>query len=228
MYQIERQDELYKTLPRALFFSPIIVVFSALTLFLPLAGVFAPGSLTVATENSTVVGPCIIPTGYLSTPDTPDYASLYTSTAGRWGGASTRINALATQWLIEQRIPDLPQACGPNCRYKVHIPSFAFRCAPNPLLLPLGQAGEKGFQPSLWNGTQGEGNFIWDFYIAWYSNGPNGTWGNAFCTTLQAQYDVEVRIIALSTGLVLILFLNFDSRSRPKEVSNLLQRTSRK
>ena len=124
MYQIERRDQLYKTLPQALFFSPIIVVFSAFALLLPLSAVLSPGSLTVATTNSTEVGPCMIPTGYLSTPDTPDYSSLYTTMAGRWMDASARVTALTMQWLAEQRIPDLPQACGPNCRYKVQVPSL--------------------------------------------------------------------------------------------------------
>jgi hypothetical protein len=69
MYRIERQDQLYLTLPRALFFSPTIVAFSVLALLLPLSGVFAPGSLTIVTQNFTDVGNCTIPTGNLSTPE---------------------------------------------------------------------------------------------------------------------------------------------------------------
>ena len=143
IYRIERQDQLYKTLPRALFFSPIIVVFSALTLLLPISGVFAPGSLTVATQNSTHVGHCIIPTGYLSTPGTPDYSSFYITVGEgpNWSGVTPRATELTAQWFVEQRIPDLPQACGPNCCYNLSIPSFVFQCTPNPSSLPYGQGG---------------------------------------------------------------------------------------
>ena len=211
MYQIERQDQLYKTLPRAVFFSPTIVIFSALTLLLPLSGVFAPGSLTVTTKNSSHVGPCMIPTGNFSTANTPDSASLYTTNGyniggiGLWNGVTPRATTLTTQWLVEQRIPDLPQACGPNCRYKVHVPSFVFQCTPNPSSLPDGQAGDlKSLtMATLWNGTIDPDSY-WGFYIAWQSNGPNGTSGNAYCSSFQAQYDVEVWIVALSTCLSLI------------------------
>ena len=203
MYRIERKDQLYKTLPRALFFSPIIVVFSALTLLLPLSGVFSPGSLTVTSKNSTNISPCTTPTGNLSTPDTPDYASLYTSVAGRWQGVSARATALTMKWFVEQRIPDLPQACGPDCRYKVHIPSFVFQCTPNPSSLPYGQTINSEFFTTFWNGTTTDRLFS-EFYIAWQSNGSNGTRGSASCLPSQAQYDVEVRIISLSTSLSLI------------------------
>ena len=227
MYRIERQDQLYKAFPQALFFSPTIVVFSALTLLLPLSGVFAPGSLTVATKNSTEIEHCVVPTGNISTPDTPDSTSLYTTVAGQWLNVSTRATVLAMQWLVEQRIPDLPQACGPNCRYNVSVPSFFFQCTPNPSSLPYNQAGDNytGFT-TLWNGTT-DPTSMGTFYIAWQSNGPNGTRGNASCLTFQAQYDVQVRIIALSNSSS-IIFLNVDSRSRREEVSNLLRRTSRK
>jgi hypothetical protein len=228
MYQIERQDQLYKTLPLALFFNPTIVVFSALTLLLPLSGVFAPGSLSVATKNSTdVSGPCFIPTGNLSTPNTPDSTSLSTEKSiGYWTGVTPRATDLATQCLAEQRIPDLPQACGPNCRYNVSVPSFFFQCIPNPSSLPFGQADPPApprvsFRPgpaipgrnlttkipiTLWNGTT-DPNSTWGFYIAWKSNGPNGTSGNVSCSPVQAQYNVEVRRIAVFTSLSLI-FLN--------------------
>jgi hypothetical protein len=74
MYRIERQDQLYKTLPQALFFSPTIVIFSVLTLLLPLSGVFTPGSLAVTKNSFSHVGPCMIPSGNLSASDTPDFA----------------------------------------------------------------------------------------------------------------------------------------------------------
>ena len=212
MYWIERQDQLYKTLPRALFFSPTIVVFSALTLLLPFSSVFAPGSLTITTRNSRIGGSCLIPTGNLSTPNTVDSTSLFTTGGvGYWNSVTPRATALTTQWFVEQRIPDLPQACGPNCRYKVHIPSFVFQCIPNPSSLPYAQAGIPPRDPltpsdtTLWNETT-DPTSMWAFYIAWKSNGPNGTSGNASCSPVQAQYDVEVRTIALSTGLVLIFF----------------------
>jgi hypothetical protein len=204
MYRVERQDQLYKTLPLALFFNPIIVFFSTLSLLLSLSGVFAPGSLTVATKNSTDIGPCVIPTGYLSTPDTPDYTSLFTrDSVGYWKTVTPRATALTMQWFVEQRIPDLPQACGPNCRYKVKVPSFVFQCTQNPSSLPYGQAGDNPSSTTLWNGTT-DPNSMWGFYIAWQSTGLNGTRGNASCSPVQAQYDVEVRIIALSTSLWLI------------------------
>jgi hypothetical protein len=92
----------------------------------------------------------------------------------------TFFSRLLTQCFIEQRIPDLPQACGPNCRYKVNgVSSFAFQCTPNPSSLPDDLTSE--------------------FYIAWESNGPEGTSGNASCSAVEAQYDIEVRTIALST-----------------------------
>jgi len=206
MYRIERQDQLYKTFPQALFFNPTIVFFSALSL-LPLSGVFTPGSLTVTTKSSTDIGTCMIPTGNISTPDTPDSTSLYTTVAGKWDNVSERATVLVMQWLVEQRIPDLPQACGPNCRYNVSVPSFVFQCTPNPSSLPYDQAGNAiatGFT-TLWNGTT-DPISMGTFYIAWQSNGPNGTWGNASCLTSQAQYDVEVWIIALSSSLSLIFF----------------------
>jgi hypothetical protein len=235
MYQIERRDHLY-TLPQALFFSPTIVVFSVLTLLLPLSGVFAPGSLTVTTNNSTDVGPCMIPTGYLSTPGTPDYASLYKNDSSTYsinGSAfihpfspSPRANGLTMKWFVEQHIPDLPQSCGPNCRYKVHVPSFVFQCTPNPSSLPYAQEGNKPFMTTLWNATNTL-NASWVFYIAWQSNSPDGTSGNASCLPFFAQYDVEVRIIVFSISSSLI-FYHVDSRSRQKAVLNLLRQMSRK
>ena len=212
MYQIERQDQLYKTLPKALFFNPTIVIFSLLTLLLPLAGVFPPGSLTVTNSTFTNFGPCTIPTGNLSAQKTPDSLSLFTIN-NNYIEATPRAKALTTRWLVEQSIPDLPQACGPNCCYKAHIPSFIFQCKPNPsLALP---------STTLWNGTT-DPHLMYGFFIAWRSNGPNGTQGTASCSPVQAQYDVEVRIIALSThSLLIFFFLNFNSRFRRKEVSNL-------
>jgi len=245
MYRIERQDQLYKTLPQALFFSPTIVIFSALTLLLPLSGVFAPSSLTVITKNFTHVENCIIPTGNLLTADTPDYTSLYTYDMPSinekiWSAPTTRAEVLTTQWFVEQRIPYLPQACGPSCRYKVQIPSFVFQCTPNPSSLPYGQGGDPMGGATLWNGTTYivGGTTLWNgtradedhpnsnmgFYIAWKSNGLNGTSGNAVCSPVGAQYDVEVRIIAHLP----LIFLTIDFRSRRKKVSNLLRQTSRK
>ena len=204
MYRIERQNQLYKTLPQALFLSPTIVIVSAFTLLLPLPGVIAPGSLTVTTKNSTdVAGPCMIPTGNLSTPYTTDSMSLFTiGGSGYWDSVTPRATTLIKKWFVEQRIPDLPQACGPDCRYKVQVPSFVFQCTPNPSSLPYAQAGIIT-DPSItfWNGTT-DPNSMWAFYIAWTSNAPNGTSGNASCSSVQAQYDVEVRIIALSTSFV--------------------------
>ena len=236
MYRIERQDELYKTLPQAVFFSPTIVVFTALNLLLPLSAVFAPGSLTVDTKNVTDVGePCIIPSGNISTPNTPDSTSLFSLSAGGWwGGAMPRAMDLAAQCLVEQRIPGLPQACGPNCHYKVSVPSFVIQCTPNPSSLPymqvpggMGYEGIRGndtefFFGTLWNGTIDLDDNT-QFYVGWHSSGPNGgTSGNGSCSPVQVQYDVEVRKISLSTRLFLII----NSRSRRREVFNLLLRTS--
>ena len=210
MYRIERQDQLYKTLPQALFFCPIIVVFSALTLFLPLSGIFAPGSLTVTTKNSTVISNCTIPTGNISgIQDFSVFLGFYIDYNNGGFDPPPKVLSLAMQSYVDHRIPDLPQACGPNCRYKVHVPSFVFNCTPNPSSLPYGQAGNEGSTESsvLWNGTTeafGPNDFMGGFYIAWQSNGPNGTSGNAFCMPLQAQYDIEVRVIELSTSLLLI------------------------
>jgi len=157
------------------------VVFSALTLFLPLSGVFAPGSLTVATKKYTdVPSPCMIPTGNLS--------NFYEAPISFY-------SRLTTQSFVERRIPHLPQACGRNCRYKVNVPSFAFQCKPNPSSLPDGQGGN-GF--TLWNGTTYRDSTL-GFYIAWNSNGPKGTSGYASCSPVEAQYDIEVRTIALFT-----------------------------
>jgi hypothetical protein len=240
MYRIERQDQLYKTLPQAVFFSPAIVVFTALNLLLPLSGVFAPGSLTVITKNFTDVGgPCMIPSSNLSTPNTSDPISLFTTDGSYWTGVTPRATELTLQCLVEQRILDLPQACGPNCRYKVSVPSFVIQCTPNPSSLPYKQVvvdpytyhienSSASYSPgTLWNGTIDQSNFdiaTSSFFLGWHSTGPNGTSGNASCSPYQAQYDIEVRTIAFSTRL----FLNINSRSRRREVSNLLRRTSRK
>ena len=214
IYRIERQDQLYKTLPRALFFSPAIVVFSALTVLLPLSGVFASGSLTVTTNNYT--SPCSIPTGNLSTPNAADSTSLFVAENSTvppyWTGASRKAAELTAQVFLSQCIPDLPQVCGPNCRYKVHIPSFVFQCTPNASSTPSPSPGD-----SLWNGTS-DPNWKWGFYVEWMSTsvdwvGPLGTWGSSYCSPFQAQYDVEVQIIPLSTNLSLIFF-NDNSRSR--------------
>jgi len=217
MYRIERQDQLYQTLPRALLFSPIIVVFSVLALLLPLSGVFAPGSLTI-TQNFTHIGPCMIPTATLSTPETTNewlsvlvpeaiFSKNNESLLGFatvWTGVTPRAMALTMQCLIEQRIPDLPQVCGPNCRYKVSVPSIVFQCVPNPPSLPYFQGGYNNtdcrscIPGTYWNATT-DPTSMWGFYIAWMSNGKNGTSGNASCSPVQAQYDVEVRTIASST-----------------------------
>ena len=215
MYRIERQDQLYKTLLRALFYSPIIVAFSVLTLFLPLSGVFAPGSLTVTTQTSTSISHCTIPTGDLSLPGTPDFHSPFyyegnTKVVGGqvvavgWVGVKFRATALTAQCLSGKRIPDLPQACGPDCSYKVSVPSFVFKCTPNPPSLPYGQSGIGcgDFERcTIWNVTT-DPTLKWAFYIAWSSTGANrteGNTGNAYCSPVQAQYDIEVRTIALST-----------------------------
>ena len=208
MYRIERQDQLYKTLPQALFFSPIIVIFSALTLFLPLAGIFSPASLTVTTKNSTVINNCTIPTGNISGQNTADPSYFLGFNIVPDNGHFTvppRLLSVTMQSHVDHRILDLPQACGPNCRYKVHVPSFVFNCTPNPSYLPyglMGNASSPAF-PVLWNGTTekiGPNDFMGQFYVAWQSNNPNGTWGNIFCIPLQAQYYIEVWIIALPTS----------------------------
>jgi len=180
-------------------------------LILPLSGVFAPGSLTVTIQGSTRIGhcivpstdamPCMIPTGDLSTSaSTP----LFTTdpNSSRWYGVTPRTIALITEWFAHQRIPDLPQVCGPNCHYEVHIPSFVFQCTPDPPSLPYGQID--GPSPSsseitIWNGTT-DPHSTWGFYIAWKAWSPsNRTSGNASCSPVQAQYDVKVRIVVLST-----------------------------
>lgn len=161
----------------------------------------------------------MIPTGNLATPNTPDSKSFFTQGGTQmsgfnasWAGITPRVRGLTIQWFAGQRIPDLPQACGPNCRYKVHIPSFVFQCTPNPSLLPYGQAGNpmmdfttfwngtvepirfaNPFHHLFWNGTE-DPNSKWGFYVSWSSNGNYGagTSGNASCSPLQAEYDVEV------------------------------------
>ena len=230
MYQIERQGRLYKTLPQAVFFSPSIVAFTVLNLLLPLSGVFAPGSLTVVTKNSTGVrGPCMIPSGNLSTPNTPDSNSLFTTDQGSttdlvWKGFTPRATELTMQCLVEQRIPDLPRVCGPDCRYNVSVASFVIQCTPNPSSLPYMLMGgdriiiydeysNASFTVgTLWNGTKMQVDTddpdvsAWPFYIGWHSNDPNGKSGNASCSPFEAQYDVVVRPISLSTSLSLINF----------------------
>ena len=155
MYRIERQDQLYKTLPQAVFFSPTIVVFTALNLLLPLSGVFAPGSLTVVTKNSTdVPSPCMIPSGNLSTPNASDSTSLYNAFLGdseTWSGFTLRATEVTTKCLAEQRIPDLPQSCGSNCHYKVSVLSFVIQCTPNPSSLPYGQVSTTDLNSSSLN-----------------------------------------------------------------------------
>jgi hypothetical protein len=221
MYRIERQDQLYKTLLQALRFSPTIVIFSAFTLLLHLSGVFAPGSLTVTTKNFTNIShPCIIPTGNVSTPNSPDYASLFLEEFSTllYRGPTPKANALALQWFVDKRIPDLPQACGPNCCYNVSVPSFVFQCTPNPSSLPEGQAGNPLLyfpnKANFWNGTI-DPNSNGGFYIAWYSNYLIGSSGNAFCSPVQAQYNVKVRTIVLSTSLSLI-FLKYQLKVQTK------------
>jgi len=207
MYQIERRNQLYKTLPQALFFSPIIVIFSAVTLFLPLSGIFSPASLTFTTKYSTVINNCTIPTGNISGQNTGDPSYFFGSNISSDGRFSVppKLLSVIMQLHIDHRIRDLPQACGPNCRYKVHVPSFVFNCTSNPSYLPYGLAGNASNQafPVLWNGTtvpMEPSGFMGAFYIAWQSNGPNGTSGNASCMPLQAKYDIEVWIIAFSTS----------------------------
>ena len=216
LYNIERSNKLYQTLPQALFSSPVIVLFSILALLLPLSGVFAPGSITVTTRNYTdVPGPCTIPTGNLSTPNASDSTSFFiTGGVGFWSSVTPRVTTLTTQWFVEQRIPDLPQACGPNCIYTVSVPSFVMQCRPNPASLPYRQAGappeSDGLRTiTLWNGTT-DPNSMWDFYIAWQSNGPNGTSGNACCSAVQAQYTLEVcRIMLLLPNVICLFFFFF-------------------
>jgi hypothetical protein len=160
----------------------------------------------------------VIPTGNLSTPNYPDSQSFFmqggTLPSGylnaSWAGITPRVRGLTMQWFSGQRIPDLPRVCGPNCRYKVHIPSFVFKCIPNPSSLPYGQAGNPMLdfntfgngttEPirlnpshSLWNGTT-DPNSKWGFYISWSSEARYGvgTSGNASCSPFQAKYDVEV------------------------------------
>lgn len=142
IYQIECQDQLYKTLPQALFFSPIIVVFSALTLLLLLSGVFAPGSLTITMKNSTNISDCMIPIGNVSTHkyDSNLFFNMYSNLT--YIDPVPRAKVLTTWWLVKQSIPDLPQACRPNCCYKVHVPSFVFQCTTNPSLLLHAQIGD--------------------------------------------------------------------------------------
>jgi hypothetical protein len=178
----------------------------------------------------------MIPTGNLSTPNTADSTSFFRTNGSLgiglelptlyWSGVTSRATALTTQWFVEQRIPDLSHTCGPNCHYKVHVPSFVFKCTPNPSSLPYVQAGDPIKDgTTLWNGTM-DPSMIWGFYIAWKSNGQNGTSGNASCLPFQAQYDVEVRTIALSTSLSLI-FLKVQTSGGVQFVStNITQMTS--
>jgi len=105
------------------------------------------------------------------------------------------------RWFSDMRIPDLPQACGPNCNYTVSFSSFVYQCTPNPSSLPYGQAGfprphdfYADYNITLWNGTESEGLGPEGFYVAWSSNGPNhGKSGNASCEPFLARYNVEVQ-----------------------------------
>ena len=159
-----------------------------------------------------------------------------------WTGVSPRAMALTTQCLVEQRIPDLPPACGPNCRYKVSVPSFVFQCTPNPSLLPNDQAGMPGpclpeslgtvpdqgsyvcnglYNVTMWNGTT-DPTSMWAFYVAWDSGNLEGqdligTSGNASCSPVQAQYDVEVRTIALSTQILADFFFQMLTQGSDKK-----------
>ena len=203
LYHIKQCNNLYQTLPQALFFSPLLVLFSILTLLLPFSGVFAPGSLTVTTKNYTNPGPCIIPTGNLSSPGYSSLGSqmflLDVDDCYQWDGISPSLTSLITQWFIEQRIPDLPQACGQNCLYRVSdVHSFVFKCQPNPVFLPYRQLDDSLSLESttLWNVTT-DPNSTWAFYIAWKSDVVSGTSGNAYCSPFLAQYDVEVGEIVL-------------------------------
>jgi hypothetical protein len=192
----------------------------------------------------------MIPSGNLSAPNTSDSISLFTTDiyGTSWTGVTPRATELTSQCLVDQRIIDLPQVCGPNCRYNVSVLSFVIQCTPNSSSLsrtasgttqvvvypfpppvtdsdklgqPAAQPVEKSYSPgTLWNGTIDEYYIdgsqaspemiaISSFFLVWHSTGPNGTSGNASCSPVQAQYDVEVRTITLSTRL----FLNINSRS---------------
>lgn len=109
--------------------------------------------------------PCIIPTGNLL--DTPTFSSLEDYSFGN-GSTQPAITPAATAFItklfIDQRIPDLPQACGLNCRYNVSIPSFVFQCTPNPSL-PYDQTGDVDSN-TIVNVTI-DPNSFWGFYIGW-------------------------------------------------------------
>jgi hypothetical protein len=189
LYDIQRSNKLYQTLPQALFFSPLMVLISILTLLLPLSGVFAPGSLIVTIKNYTNTLPCIIPTGNLNSTEVELFSSVNSGGIFAWGGVLPQVTTLTIQWFIEQRIPDLPQVCGLNCLYTVSVPSFVFECQPDPVSLPYGQLDST----TLWNATL-DPNLSYAFYVAWMNvkEATEHSRGSAHCLAVLAQYEVEV------------------------------------
>ena len=143
--------------------------------------------------------------------------------------------ALTTQCLFEQRIPDVPQACGPNCRYTVSVPSFVFQCTPNPPSLPYGQGNGSGsylddhwINHTVWNGTT-DPTSKWAFYVAWQSYSQSGTSGNGSCSPVQAQYDIEVCTISLFTQFLADFFqcrLKVETKGGFQSVTTSIKQTT--
>jgi hypothetical protein len=140
----------------------------------------------------------MIPTGNLNTSDVEIFNFIVNGDSLIWRSVLPRVTMLTTQWFIEQRIADLPQPCGLNCLYTVSVPSFVFKCQPNPASLPDGQMGESSGVASstLWNATV-DPNSMWAFYVAWQNFEDQGTMRSAYCSPVLAQYDVEVGKIVL-------------------------------
>ena len=120
-----------------------------------------------------------------------------------WTSVMPRAMGLIMQCVYEH-FPSFPEACRLNCHYEVSMPSLVFQCTPNPPSLPYAQVGIPQSSPGassgfvLWNVTR-DPIFMWGFYVTWNSNGADGTSGNTSCSPIQAQYNISVQIIALST-----------------------------
>jgi hypothetical protein len=172
--------------------------------------------LTDVTRNSSILGHCIIPTGNISTDFIPAIA-LCSHLATRIWPCDGLPRGAFQIFLKRAGLTAATQCRFPPLSFSAHQTHHYYHTAKRAF-------PDQRIHTPITTPRFGTGRSITLINLG----GFNGRSGNASCLPFLAQYNVEVRTIALSsTSLSLIYFFeNADSRSRRKEVPNLLLRTS--
>ncbi|KAG8989668.1 hypothetical protein FRB90_002122, partial [Tulasnella sp. 427] len=207
LYLVERRDIISTIFSNAVWRAPLLVIITLISFLLPIAAVFTPASLSVATAPShSTPGGCTITTGDFSSSD----AAAFHQGGILLSGFTPTVQKLAESAFYGGTIVPLPASCGQNCTYFLSVDSFTFSCQTKNVTLPEGQMGTfdvnnpgPGVQ-TFWNatltGSETDHDPTMPFYVGWATgatvvpfDSSVGSSGAALCTPMQARYDFKIQ-----------------------------------